>query len=266
MITSAQSLNQLLAVASTTTPPDTRFLTALADHLEISGSDREAQAAALLQKLIFDIETDIDGLPLDDGMKVHLRKHLTPFNSIKSLSQVYMDVNTAKSHFLHSNHLVGLTNLHLALTGHIERPVLQKDAKDLAEKFRDIRDEILHADFPESLKRTLLKRTEQIASILEHYYAFGSQKLQEELQGLVGALVVNPPAKNSKTVPLFQHIIGLTASGLLLLTAVDDGLAKGVSIAENAHKLIEIVDGDSSADDATVIEVEVDVVETEDVS
>lgn len=241
MTTSALSLYQLLAIAKPNVRQKDRFLTVLADHLELSEPDAEARVAHLLINLLVSVETDVEKLPIADEMKSHLRHHLAPFKGISNLSQLHLDVQNAKLNFLKPEHLNGLTDLHLALTGHIERPTVGKDAKELAAQFNSIREEILVADLPESVKRVLLKRTGQIASTLEHFYAFGAQALQEELEGLVGAMVVNPPTNDPKNGSLIKRLAGLSIAGLVVLTTVDASLEKTVSITENANKLIEIV-------------------------
>ncbi|WP_323784628.1 hypothetical protein [Thalassovita sp.] len=242
MTTSAQSLNQLLAIANKAQNPKDKFLFVLVEHLGLEGEDARAQVISILLRLIGDVETDIDALPVDDTMKAHLRRYVSPLNGLKDLTQIHMDIHNAKNHFLKADHLVGLTNVHLALTGHIERPALSKDAKELAESFNGLRGEIVEADLPESLKRVLLKRVSQIASILEHYYAFGAKVLEDELEGLVGALVVSAPQNASKSGPLYKKLAKYVATGFRVLTAVDAGFAGAVSIAENASKLIEFVE------------------------
>lgn len=241
MTTSALSLYQLLAVTRSNKTPTDKFLTVLADNLELTDPDAEAQVVQLLVNLILNTEADIEKLPVADDMKAHLRRHVAPFKGISNFSQIHFDVKNARANFLKPEHLNGLTDLHLALTGHIERPTVGKDAKELAARFNRIREEILDADLPESMKLVLLKRTGQIASILEHFYAFGAQALQEELEGLVGAMVVNPPTNDLKNGSLIKRLAGLSVAGLVVLTTVDASLEKTVSIAENANKLIEIV-------------------------
>jgi len=167
-----------------------------------------------------------------------LRLKFSQFN----LQQVHMNIATAKSHFLKGDHLVGLMNIHLALTGHVVRNSIERvEAESLAERFRAIAEQIENEDLPESLKRSFLKRTLKMASILDHYYAFGPDDLQEELEGLVGAMVVSPPPEGSKIAKLYKELAALSVAGLVILAAVDTSLEKVVSITENASKMIEYV-------------------------
>jgi len=243
MQTSALSLQQILAVASSATDKKSSFLQVLADHLALKGPDARSQVVSILLSKISNIKEEIGALPIDDQMKNHLKNQLAPFNGITSLQQVHMNVENAKSHFLKSDNLVGLTNIHLALTGHISQQNVERvEAENLAEKFREIAGRIENEDLPKSLKRSLLKRTLKMASILDHYYAFGPEDLQEELEGLVGAMVVSPPPKGSKVARLYKDLAALSVAGLVILTTVDSSLGKVVSIAENASKMIEYVE------------------------
>lgn len=95
-----------------------------------------------------------------------------------------------------------------------------------------------------------------MASILDHYYAFGPEDLQEELEGLVGAMVVSPPPKGSTIAKLYKELAKLAVAGLVILTTVDASLGKVVSITENATKLIEYVDEAGKDEDGQEPEVE----------
>ncbi len=247
MRTSAHSLLQLLEVASTAADKKASFLQVIANHLELQGPDAKAQVLSILLSKISDTKEEIDTLPVDDQMKKHLLSMLTPFNNIYGLQHVYMNIENAKNHFLKKENLTGLTNIHLALTGHISTPSIERiEAENLAEQFREIAGRIEDDDLPDSLKRALLKRTLKMASILDHYYAFGPEDLQDELEGLVGAMVVSPPPKGSKAAKLYKDLAALSVAGLVILTTVDSSLGKVVSIAENASKMIEYVEDESS--------------------
>jgi hypothetical protein len=242
MQTSALSLQQVLTVASSSTEKKASFLQVLADHMGLQGPEAKAQVISILLTKIAEIKADIDSLPFDPEMRKHLEKQLAPFNSISSLQQIHMNIETAKNHFLKADNLVGLTNIHLALTGHVVRKNVERvEAETLASRFRKIAERIVDEDLPESLKRSLVKRTLKMASILDHYYAFGSDDLQEELEGLVGAMVVSPPPQGSKVAKLYKDLAGLAVAGLVILTTVDASLGKVVSITDNASKLIEYV-------------------------
>ncbi|MEC9433943.1 MAG: hypothetical protein VYD87_13655 [Pseudomonadota bacterium] len=243
MHTSALSLREILNVASASKENKSNFLQVVAEHLALRGLGARSQVVSILVSRLLEIKADIEVLPVSEEMKDHLRVQLRPFNAILNFQHLHMSIEQAKAHFLKPESLVGLMNIHLALTGHVVRTVLESsDAESLAESFRVIARQIESEDLPESLRRSLLKRTYQMASILDHYYAFGPDDLQEELEGLVGAMVVSPPPQGSKVAKIYRDLATLAVAGLGLLAAVDTSLGKVVSITENASKLVEYVD------------------------
>jgi hypothetical protein len=93
MQTSALSFRQLLTVASSSSSPHANFLEVLAGHLSLQGPDAKAQVLSILLSKMAEIESDIDRLPINDDMKHHLRKQLSPFNSITNLTQVNITID-----------------------------------------------------------------------------------------------------------------------------------------------------------------------------
>lgn len=130
------------------------------------------------------------------------------------------------------DHLVGLVNLNLAFMGQCDSPRLEKSAKDLAKEFRDLKVELFEADLPDRLKKILMKRVNQISSALEHFYAFGVERMQEETEALVGALALHPPKKNN--LSLYKKLAAATAASLVLLQGVDTAMGSAHSIANAA--------------------------------
>lgn len=249
MQTSALSLQQILTVASSSKEPKAAFLQVLADHLALTGPDAHGQVISILLTKIEETKADIDLLPIDDAMKLHLQNQLSPFRSIHNLQHVHMNIEAAKNHFLKGDNVNGLMNIHLALTGHVERNNVERvEAETLAEKFRAIAKEIHAEDLPESLKRAFLKRALKMASILDHYYAFGPEDMQDELVGLVGALVVTAPKDGAASKGLYKKLTKLAVAGLVMLTGVDAGLGKVIAITDKSGKLSELF-GDDEAED-----------------
>lgn len=178
MQTSALSLQQILAVASSAPNKQANFLQVLADHLKLQGPDAKTQVISILLSKLSQIKEDIGTLPIDDKMKNHLNNQLSPFSGILNLSHIHMNIDNAKNNFLKGDHLIGLTNVHLALTGHVSRDNIEREeAESLAESFRSLAVKIKNERLPESLKHSILKRTLKMASILDHYYAFGPDDL-----------------------------------------------------------------------------------------
>jgi hypothetical protein len=242
MITSALAFQQLLAIASSHRPLDTRFLSALADHLEFSGVDAEVQVASILLKMVDSIETDIKNLPIEEYLKEELLKKTNVFMGIKNLGHIHMDLANAKKHFLKDENLVGLISIHIALAGKIEHPTIDRsNASKLADKFRNLSAEVKIEDLPPDLKRALMKRSMQMASILDNFYAFSADDLQQEIDGLVGAMVLRPQPKGSPAARLYGSIAALTVASLGILTATDTSMEKVISIKANATMLINMI-------------------------
>lgn len=117
MQTSALSLQQILSVASSSQDRNALFLDVLADHLSLQGPDTHAQVISILLLRFAETREDIANLPVDEAMQKHLEKQLRPFSAVENLQHVHMNIDAAKKHFLKGDNLVGLMNIHLALTG-----------------------------------------------------------------------------------------------------------------------------------------------------
>lgn len=239
MITSALALQQLLTVASSASNPSSPFLLVLADHINLHGQDRLGQVASILSKKVAAVEADILLLPIDDKMKAHLNRLVAPFTPFLKIANVQLNIKNAKNNFLKAENLVGLMNVHLALTGHIVHNVPDRtSAETLADNFRTLAEAVQNEDLPENVKRAFLKRIWKMSSILDHYYAFGPDELQDELDGLVGALVVNHQT-GLTAVKIFNSIVAATAAGYVLLQGVDSSLQAATSIETQIHALLE---------------------------
>ena len=86
-----------------------------------------------------------------------------------------------------------------------------------------------------------------MVAILEHFYVFGTDELQAELEGLIGTLGISSKsdgASSSPTKKIFQDLAILAMAGLGFLTAVDRGLSSVISITEDTRRLIEIIEED----------------------
>ncbi|MEM8647889.1 MAG: hypothetical protein AAGF86_16300, partial [Pseudomonadota bacterium] len=138
MTTSTQALNQLLAVASKHRDPQTLFVAAVAEHLGLDGPDAEPQAVTYLYRLVKRIRDDIESLPLEESAKSQARSYVTPFSGLESFAHIHLNIQNAKNNFLKPDNMVGLVNLHMAMSGHVEFIDLDKNTKALAAKFRDL--------------------------------------------------------------------------------------------------------------------------------
>ena len=103
-----------------------------------------------------------------------------------------------------------MSEIHFALEGRIYRSEIDRSgAKELAQKFRDIVEDIAKADLPDELHTVLVARSMKMAAILDHYYAFGSKELRSELEGLIGAIRLAAPKSTPKSKGVFKAIAGL---------------------------------------------------------
>jgi hypothetical protein len=239
MITSALALQQLLTVASSSSNPDSQFLLVLANHIGLHSQDGLGQVASILSKKVAAVQADISLLPIDDAKKAHLNKIVTPFTLFLTLNNIHLSIKNAKDNFLKAENLVGLMTVHFALTGHIVHNVPDRtSAETLAESFRTLAEAVQNEDLPESVKRAFLKRIWKMSSILDHYSAFGPDELQDELDGLVGALVINRKV-GLTAFKIFKSIAAATVSGYVLLQGVDSSLQAATSIENQIHALLE---------------------------
>ncbi len=254
MSTSAKTLHGLLTIVSEHPNQKEKWLNVFSNHFGYSSPTANADVILHLSKLFSRIEEDIDGMPVDGGEKRHIENFLTPFRFFKTFSHLHLDVAQARSHFLKAEHLQGLLNLHFALMGFVRSMDLPPDAKELARKFDVIQRDIIDAALPDALKRILVKRTSQMRTILDHFQVFGLEDLKDELDGLVGAIVV---AKRDRSIPdkLLNKLVVLATAALGVLTVLEAGTEKVVLIANNSQELLGVIEEfQNSSDEASVDE------------
>lgn len=191
MVTSAHALNKLLSAIYRHPKLNDRFTVALAETLGLEGADAEPEAVRHLFLLVKQVRADIEVLPVDENAKKLAQGYINAFSGLDSFSQVSMNVDQAKKHFLKPDNLVGLTNLDMAFSGIVQFNDISEEAKGLAQTFRDSRQEVADSTIDPVLKEVLLRRLSQIIAALEHYYFFREDGLAEIMQGLVGTLVLS---------------------------------------------------------------------------
>lgn len=240
LTTSALALNQILSSVSRAAK-NVKFTTAVADQLGLDGLDAEPEAVKHLYLLVERVKRDIEGLPFDDVLKKQAMSMITPFNGLANFGHIHMDIANSKANFLKPENLVGLTNLHMTLTGHVEYSDLPPETKKIADEFRELRDAIQAVNFPPRLKEVLQKRVSQIISMLENFYFFGADALQQEIEALVGAMVINPPNKGDKAEGVFSRMTAAITLTLKGLKTVDKGMGTVLAIEDKGEALMEIV-------------------------
>ena len=240
MTTSAQALNELMTFASSYRTPHVRFVSVIAEYLGYKSEDADPKVVYQIFVLIKRIENEIEILPHDEKTKDQARRLIAPFRVLKNLQNLHLDINTAKKSFLSATNLVGLTNLHMALSGHVDSLSLDKQTRDLATKFREISVEVRETEIPNHLKKMIFKRSDQIASILDRFELFGAEALQEEVEALVGAIVINPPSNKGVGGAFVKKICITSVAVLAALKGLDAGLGTVLEIADKSEKLIEV--------------------------
>lgn len=151
MITSALALSQVLTAVSLHGRTSDRFLSVAADKLALEGDDREAEALLLLSRSIRKVAADIELLPCSEEQKNTLRGQISVFAPIAHFSQVHLSMKDIKGNCLSDSHLVGLTYIHMALSGFVREPELDRTSAGLADEFRTMREDILKSDIPQQL-------------------------------------------------------------------------------------------------------------------
>jgi hypothetical protein len=249
MTTSAGALTRLLSIAVHHNNPSDKFAKVVADRLSLEGDDCETQAILRLHYLITQVHKDIEQLPFDDARKKRLKTFITPLNGLHNFSQSYVDIATAKNNFLKGDVISGLMNIDDALSGNVDYRDFDSKTKEFAEKLRTLRTEFSATDAPERLKRVVLKRLSQIASMIENLHVYGADAIQEELEALVGAILVNPPDRSTKAYQVSKRIAIACGVIFLALPQIDASLGAAKSLPGSVTELIGLFDEVASKGD-----------------
>ncbi|WP_152563398.1 hypothetical protein [Ruegeria halocynthiae] len=240
MFTSAQALHQIL-VSTSRAPDQTKFLEALAKELGFTEKDAEIEAATYIVKLSRDVEADIEQIPFGATEKKQAHQWFANFSGLSNYAHLGMDIRGAKGNFLHPNHLLNLTHLHMAMSGHITRVSTFPEAEELAQEFRDIREKIAEQDFPDSIRDALFSRVTQIISMLDKVYFYGTDGIADELNGLVGAIVINAPKTAADTRPFWKDLVNLANRSVNAVYWVDKASGAVEIAKDKAAFLIDIL-------------------------
>lgn len=222
--------------------PKDRFVKCAAEYFGLEGELAEPEAVKYFYKIHADISRDIEGLPLDDGEKKYLNSYLSPFNGLRSFAHVHMDVQTAKNNFLKDSNLVGLINIHMAISGHKRRPELDLETIELASLADELAEAVRNSSLPDHLKETLAYRLLQISTSLKHFLFFGSDKLEVELATLLGELAINRDvAEESENQEIFGRtfeFFGRCAEGL---SKADKTYSVAQSLLEKGQQIFSLL-------------------------
>ncbi|WP_439562706.1 hypothetical protein [Roseinatronobacter sp.] len=208
MLTSAQSLNQILVQCAQEKDKAKRFALVLAKVLD-TDNPSEIFSAQRLFSIASKVEADIAALPHTEDEKKHLQKLYQPFRNILDLSAFSMNMQTAKSHFLKAENLTNLVSIHMGLKGFADINEPKAETIEFSTRLREIRMEISSSDLPLDLRLNVSERLRQIENALEKYYAFGADFIERELNELTGAIVIH-----LTEVPKDRNILEKTLSAI----------------------------------------------------
>ncbi|MEJ1993399.1 MAG: hypothetical protein P8X50_17385, partial [Maritimibacter sp.] len=117
---------------------------------------------------------------------------------------------------------------------------LDGSEKEIAKELREIAQEIAKTSLPDRAKRILHRRLSQTASALEHYNAFGLEALEEELDSLVGVLVVSTPNSNGPDKSILQRAAGTAGRAFTVLTKADKGAGAIIGMTDKATEFLDL--------------------------
>ncbi|UWQ35410.1 hypothetical protein K3555_22345 (plasmid) [Leisingera sp. M527] len=238
MFTSAQALHQILA-AATRHKDSTRFLDAVAQVLELDGEDSDAFAAAHIVKLARDVQKDIRRLPFEATHMEQAQKMFAPFLGLVNYAHVHMDIRNAKGNFLNPQNLLNLTHLHMTMSGHVTREVNLPEAKDLADEFRALRDQVMELKIPEPVRNALYARMSQTIAMLENVYFFGMDSMHDELEALLGAVVLNNTNSKGEDAGFWRKAANAVGRSITAIHQADKTVSAAKLAYDNTEYLLD---------------------------
>lgn len=129
----------------------------------------------------------------------------------------------------------------MAMSGHISRASTFPEAEGLAQEFRDIREKIAEQDFPDSVRDALYSRVTQIIAMLDKVYFYGTDGIADELDALVGTIVINAPKTAADTRPFWKDLVNLANRSVNAVYWVDKASGAIEIAKDKAAFLIDIL-------------------------
>ncbi|MDJ0820857.1 MAG: hypothetical protein QNJ09_03470 [Paracoccaceae bacterium] len=214
------------------------MLETIARQLDPDSPPSELFVLDRLGRLIRQTSEEIDQLPLDGVSKQHIKALVNPFLTLVSLQHAHITIKQAEGQILKPESLQGLINVHAATAGFFAKPVVPKEASDLANELELLRTDLGSFSLPDRLKKAVINRIDQIIILLKNYEIFDSEDLQEEFEALVGTMLVASDQK-SADASAFDAILNIAGKGLQFLKTLDGGLGTSIEIGKKAKKLSE---------------------------
>jgi hypothetical protein len=243
MMTSALALSQIFTQITMDHGRSKRFLSVAADALALSGEDREAEALLYISRSIRRVRADIESLPFPDEQKSLLISQISVFSPIADFSHASLSLEQALGNSLAAKNLVGLTHIHMALSGFVREPEVNQTIRELAQEFRDTRDEVMSSRLPDNIKKLMLVRINQIAAVLDHFSFFGVDDLEKELANLAGSLIFEKPVLSEESPNLGQKLLRLVTRGLKVIETANKSVDQGQTAVENGKEIYKMLEG-----------------------
>lgn len=237
MMTSAQSLLEILTLTTMKGNSSERFLSIAAEILNLTSEDREAEALLLISRAIRNVKNDIEGLTFHEDQKNLLRDKIKAFEPLLSFQHAHLNNSQMRENCLNPGNLVGLTFIHMSLAGFRPVPELDKVSQGLADEFRTIREDINNTNLPQNLKDIIIHRLNQIAAALDYFAFFGTKRIEHEFAALVGEVVVHRNDFEMKDKGLFKKIFDLLRRSSSAVKSANDAVTQGKTALENGTEL-----------------------------
>jgi len=210
MFTSARALQEIL-VRVQAESGERPFLDVTAEVLKLENERGKGIAAIKLRELAIRVREDIEKLGAEDQQQAELERAFNPYRALVNLSVVHQTVKDLKQHVLKPEALVGLTTIDLALDGKVNYSEDRGEIEKLQVEVDELREALMKSDLPDSIKKSVDARLAQIRSVLINFRFWGNDNLQETLQQLVGALVLNAGIdKKANKSSIFGRLIKFT--------------------------------------------------------
>ena len=237
MMTSALALSQVLTAVSMHGKTADRFLRIAADKLNLSGEDREAEALLHISRAIRRVSLDISNLPFPDEQKKLLMGQISVFTPLVDFTQAHLTMEHIKGNCLSDANLVGLTFLHMTLSGHSRQPELDTTSIGLAEEFRILREDIAKSKLPVQLKSAIIARINQVSSALDHFTFFGGNDVEAVLSALTGTIFIHQKEIGRESTSLGKKILGLVQKAFVAVEAANKAVDQGQATIENGQEV-----------------------------
>lgn len=242
MITSAKALvNHFKSVLSTGQDQE-RFLTVSARTLDLTGADCELRAANYLYNLLLRVQADIEKIPLDAETKGHIASYFAPLTHLTRLSHIHVSMGDAKRIFLSQESMAGYMNIHASLSGFVHSDPSPDELGEISRELQEYAREISDLSIPDTVKHAIIRRIEQVASMLHNFSFYGEDFAKDELEALVGSIVLNEEIAGEKGKSVFKKLLGAAGRALQIVVATNSGVDAVVGIVDNADRLARLFD------------------------